>query len=215
MEQDTGQNQHDKILKEIYYDAKSPGSLGGAEALYREAKKVGQTITRDHVANFLRRQRTYTLHKPYRSRFPRNKTLVGSIDKQWQVDLADMTRLGRANGGHRYLLTCIDCLSRYAWVVPVKRKNAKDVHDAFVKLFALAHPRVPKRIQSDKGKEFFNSRVKNLFASKGIAHFASESEFKAALADRFNGTLKTELWHYFTANNTNRFIEVLPDIVNL
>jgi hypothetical protein len=125
-----------------------------------------------------------------------------------------MTKLGRANGGYRYLLTCIDCFSRYAWVVPVKRKNAEDMEAAFRKLLQMTHPRKPERLQSDKGKEFFNSRVRNFLAGNNIHHFASDSDFKAAIVERFNRTLKNKIWHHFTANNTNRFLEVLPHIVN-
>ena len=100
--------ERDQLLKSIYYNPKKAGALGGIEALYRAAGKKDPTISRAHVIRYLRQQRTYTLHKPIRRRFKRNRTIVGAIDKQWQVDLADMTRLGRANGGNRYLLTCID-----------------------------------------------------------------------------------------------------------
>jgi len=206
--------EHDDELKAIYYDPKNSGSLGGVQPLFREAKIKNPAITIDQVKEFLRRQRTYSLHKPYRKKFHRNRTIVGSIDKQWQADLADMTKLGRSNGGYRYILTCIDCFSRFAWAVPVKRKSADNLEEAFTKLFKQANPRVPQRIQTDKGKEFFNSKVRNLFKAKGIHHFASESEFKAAVVERFNRTLKTKLWHYFTAKSTNRFLEVLPDILH-
>ena len=205
--------ERDQLLKSIYYNPKKAGALGGVDALYRAARKKDPAISRAHVTRYLQQQRTYALHKPIRRRFKRNRTIVGGIDKQWQVDLADMTRLGRTNGGYRYLLTCIDCFSRYAWVVPVKRKNAKDMEEAFKKLFAQSSPRLPQRIQSDKGKEFFNSKVQTLLKENGIALFASESEYKAAMVERFNRTLKTKLWHHFTAKNTNRFLEVLPDVV--
>jgi transposase InsO family protein len=205
--------ERDKLLKAIYYNPKKAGALGGVEALFRAAKKKDPAIRRAHVIRYLQQQLAYSLHKPIRRRFKRNRTIVGAIDKQWQVDLADMTRLGRVNGGYRYLLTCIDCFSRYAWVVPVKRKNAKDMVEAFEKLFAQSHPRLPQRIQSDKGKEFINSKVQTLFKANGIKHFASESEYKAAMVERFNRTLKTKLWRHFTATNTTRFLEVLPDVV--
>jgi len=152
--------ERDELLNSIYYDAKKPGALGGVEALFREAKKTDPVITRDHVTNFLRRQRTYTLHKPYRKKFERNRTLVGSIDKQWQVDLADMTQLARANGGHRYLLTCIDCFSRFAWVVPVKRKTATDVEAAFRKLFAMANPKNHSASRPTRGRNSSTRKLK-------------------------------------------------------
>ncbi len=64
--------------------------------------KLDPTITRDHVKEYLAKQNAYTLHKPYRKRFTRNSIVVGAIDKQWQVDLADMTDLARVNDGFRY-----------------------------------------------------------------------------------------------------------------
>ena len=80
-------------------------------------------ITRNAVREFLSRQRAYTLHKPARRHFPRNRIYVGSIDKQWQADLADMVGLQRDNNGNRYILTVIDVFSKYAWSVPVKKQR--------------------------------------------------------------------------------------------
>ena len=36
---------------------------------------------------------------------------------------------------------------------------------------------------------------------------------KAAIVERFNRTLKTKMWKYFTANSTNRYIDVLQSLV--
>ncbi len=206
-------NWSDQLLK-IYYNADDPGSFGGVERLLARGRKTHPKLTKAQVTKFLAKQNAYTLHKQYRRRFKRNKTVVGSIDKQWQIDLADMTDLSRPNGGYRYILTCIDVFSRYAWAIPVKKKSGPEVADAFRKLFREAHPRVPEKIQTDKGKEFFNKEVRTLLRSKNIHLFATESEFKAALVERFNRTLKTRLWRFFTANNTNRYLTVLPRIMH-
>ena len=204
----------DNALRLIYYDPKDSGSFGGVDRLFQRAKESIPGIKREDVDKFLNKEHAYTLHKPYRRRFERNKTIVGSIDKQWQADLADMTQLGRVNNGYRYLLTCIDCFSKYAWVIPVKTKSAEDMVEAIKKLLKTAHPRKPQRMQTDKGKEFLNSKVQAIFNKEGIHHFQSESELKAALVERFNRTLKSKIWRYFTANNTNQFLKVLPDIVS-
>jgi hypothetical protein len=50
-------------------------------------------------------------------------------------------------------------------------------------------------------------------ASKNIQHFASESDQKAAVVERFNRTLKTRIWTYLSAKRTNRWYDVLPKIV--
>ena len=59
------------------------------------------------------------------------------------------------------MLTCVDVLSRYAWVVPVRSKSAAHMLTAVRQLFKQASPRKPTRLQTDKGKEFYNGLVRN------------------------------------------------------
>jgi hypothetical protein len=74
---------------------------------------------------WLQSQDTCTLHKPTRRRFPRRRVVVYGIDHQWQADLVDLAKLSFYNKGFKYLLTCIDVLSRYPWVVPLTDKTVK------------------------------------------------------------------------------------------
>ena len=50
----------------------------------------------------------YTLHKPVRYNFPRNRVIVTGVDEQWQADLVDMSSLALFNKGYKFLLMCID-----------------------------------------------------------------------------------------------------------
>ena len=68
-------------------------------------------------------QRAYSYHKPARKRYSKNQTIVSGIDGQWQADLADMQAFASENNGIKYLLTCIDVFSKFAWVVPIKDKS--------------------------------------------------------------------------------------------
>ena len=134
----------DEALKALYYSAENTGSFGGVERLYRSAVEAYvSNISRNAVRDFLSRQRAYTLHKPARRHFTRNRTYVGKIDKQCQADLADMVGLTRDNGGHRYILTVIDIFSKCAWAAPVKNKDSKSVRDAFKTVLASADTRKP------------------------------------------------------------------------
>ncbi len=38
----------------------------------------------------MKTQDAYTLHRPIRRRFKRNKVIVAGIDDTWQIDLVDM-----------------------------------------------------------------------------------------------------------------------------
>jgi len=202
----------DSILKSVYYSAEDSGSYGGAERLYQRVRERG--ISREQVRQFLSKQQAYTLHKPARRHFKRNKTYVSGIDKQWQVDLADMQGLSRQNNGIKYLLACIDIFSKYAWVIPIKNKSAPIMTVAFTQLFDQAAPRKPLKIQSDRGKEFFNKSVRSLFENTyQIKHFASWSDQKAAICERFIRTLKTRIWTYLSANKTERYIDALDSIL--
>lgn len=201
-------------LSNLYRDPSNPGSLGGVERLLKSAHAQGlKHVTRAQVKNYLATDDAYTLHKPIRKHFKRNQTIVGGIDHQWQADLADLSDIARANDGMRYLLTVIDCFSKYAWVIPVKRKDAATTLGAFHKLFAQSAPRKPKRLQTDKGKEFLNSKVQTYLEGLKVKHFTTNSDTKASIVERFNRTLKSRMYTYFSANNTNTYMDVLPQLV--
>ena len=202
-------------LAEIYHSPGDPGSLGGAERLFRRAKELHiPGVTRQSVREYLKGEQAYTLHRPRRRHFERNPTYVAGIDAQWQADLCDMQALSRQNGGDRYILTVIDIFSKYAWAVPVKRKDAADVAAAFSEVLRKSAPRQPRRLQTDKGKEFFNKDFSALMNRHGIQHFASESDQKAAVVERFNRTIKTRLWTYMSDRGTVRWNDVLQQLVD-
>ena len=119
-------DERDKQLDEIYYNAQDPGSYGEVTRLLKRALEKGiEGINRKVVQEYLRDQQAYSVHKPAHKHFTRNKTITGEIAKQWQADLADMQTLSRTNSGYKYILTVIDIFSKYAWAIPVKTKSAK------------------------------------------------------------------------------------------
>jgi len=201
-------------LKNIYNDAKDPGSYGGVSRLLASAKKHGIKVGRRAVIRFLRTQDTYTLHRPVRKKFERNPIVVGDIDQQWQADLADVSEISKENNGNNFLLTVIDCFSKYAWVIPTKRKDASCMYEAFKQLFAKSAPRKPKRLQTDQGNEFLNTKVQTYLKENDVEHFFSYSDLKAAMVERFNRTLKSKMWRYFTEQGNKKYIDILDDLVS-
>jgi transposase InsO family protein len=213
MEEQNGDPVKDRLLQ-IYYDTKGSGSYGGVNRVLREAARQGLKVSKTRASEILADELAYSLHKPARRTFKRNLTYVSGPDKQWQADLADMQDIAAANGGMKYLLTCIDVFSKYAWVVPIKTKGAQSMVEAFGTLFQQANGRKPMRLQTDKGTEFMCKPVQALLKAKGIQHFVSNSDKKAAVVERFNRTIKSRIWTYFTAKKTKRYVDVLQDFVN-
>lgn len=191
---------------EVYYDPEEPGSFGGVEALRRRAGG-----TRKDAEKWLKKQDTYTLHRPVKKRFPRNKILVAGLDDQWSADLIDVHGLAKFNNNNTFLLTVVDTLSKYAWVVPLKDKTGSSVVNAFKKIFK---ERTCRKLFTDAGKEFLNAKFQSLLKSKGIIFFTSRNETKVATIERFNRTLMSKMWRYFTATGQKRYIDVLPKLVH-
>ena len=124
----------------------------------------------------------------------------------------DLAKLSSYNKGFKYLLTCIDVLSRYTWVVPLKDKTEKTLKDAFQVIFKSG--RRPIRLQTDKGTEFTN-RVFQKFLKEHDVHFfiTYNEETKASIVERLNRTLKIKMWKYFTHRETLTYVEVLSEMV--
>lgn len=151
------------------------------------------------------------LHRPARKTYPRRHVITKGIDDLWQVDLVEMIPYARTNKGYKYLLTVIDVFSKYAWAEPVKTKSADNVTTAMLKIFKLG--RVPKNIQSDHGKEFYNSKFKKLMSDYGINHYSTFSTMKASVIERFNRTLKEKMWFEFSLKGKYEWIPILADLL--
>ena len=125
----------------------------------------------------------------------------------------DLVNISSHNDGYRYLLTCIDVFTKRAWAIPIKTKSARDVTEAFEKI--LTDGFKPNMVQSDKGTEFLNSTFQSMLKRQDIKFYTSENEdIKAAIVERFNRTLKTKMYRYFTAKHTRRYVDVLPDLLH-
>ena len=64
----------DDYLASVYYDLKRSGGFGGVDRLYKDVKKEGKfNINRSKIKEWLMKQDAYTLHKPIRRRFRKNR----------------------------------------------------------------------------------------------------------------------------------------------
>ena len=199
------------LLKKLYYNVNEPGSFTAPATFYRAVKEKSNNITRKHVNDWLNAQDTYTLHRRTRKKFRRNRIIVSSIDEQWQTDLIDIQKISRYNQGNRYILVCIDVLSKYAWVEPLKAKSGKNIISAFKKIFKKG--RKPLLLQSDQGTEFLNHEFQNYLKSENIHYFHTNNETKAAIAERLIETLKSKMYKYFTYKNTLNYTNILQDLI--
>lgn len=143
-------------------------------------------------------------HREFRRPKHLLKVKVFNKDDIWSADLINMP----PERGYKYCLTVIDLYTRYAWVVPLKRKTATEVKEALEKIIKESG-RKPKKLWTDKGREFNKKALKE----EGMELYHTENEGKAVVVERFNRTLKRRLFKRFTAQGTQRWKEILPEIV--
>jgi hypothetical protein len=152
------------------------------------------------------------LHKQIRRKFLKRTVFAKNVDDIWTADLVDMQSFSRDNKGIKYLLTVIDVFSKYGWIIPLKTKTGSAVADAFRTLFANNKP--PAKLWTDKGTEFYNVNVKKVLNEHNVSLYSTENEEKSSVVERWNRTMKTNMWKYFTANNTHTYLDVLQKLVD-
>ena len=179
-------------MTDRYYNPRQPGSFGGLS--------IAERYLKGNVKDFLIRQDAYTLRRPIRHRFRRREIFINGIDDLWQADLADMQSLSLHNDGVKYLLTCIDTFSKYAWVRPLKNKSGLCVKEAFG---SISREKVPLYLQTDKGTEFKNTLFQSQLAGYEIKFYSSH------IVKRFNRTLTTRMYRHFTHSKSYRYVDVL------
>ena len=144
-------------------------------------------------------------HAPRRKKFKRRKTKVHGPFNTYQMDIVDYRSFEYQNNRYRYILTIIDCFTRYAYAIPLKLKDAENTSKAVLEFLNQLNT-VPKFIYSDAGLEFTNNLVQHIFKERGIMHFILRHAHKASIVERFNRTLKTALQMHFTASGSDKWV---------
>ena len=195
-----------KKMSKIWLNPKHSAGFTSISKL-KEASKSSNKETR----KWLSTQLAYTLNKPIRKRFPTRSYKTSGINDLWQMDLMEMIPFAKINDGYKYILVCIDVFSRFARALPLKSKSANDVLDAIIKMF---NKEKPNHLQTDEGKEFYNVKVKSLLEKYNINHYSVFSQYKAAVVERLNRTIRERLNKVMTYQGNKKWVVVLPKIIN-
>ena len=82
-----------------------------------------------------------------------------------------MQSLSNYNDGVKFLLTCIDTFSKYAWIRPLKNKSGQSVTEAFK---SILNEEILLMLQSDKGTEYKNAQFPSMLNEYDIRFYTSE-----------------------------------------
>jgi transposase InsO family protein len=198
------------ILNDLYNDPIT--GFCGRDRLYDKVRNTTVGISKKDTANYLAANATHTIHRIP----PRPKTVQPIITRRpyerIQIDFVDMSALAYWNNNYRWLLTCIDHFSKFAWVFPAKNRSQQFVADQLEGIFKEASPAV-SILQSDN--EFMGGEIQALCKKFNIQHIFSapyHPNTNGAI-ERFNRTLKTMIHRYLTNNSTKIYVNVIHDLV--
>lgn len=152
------------------------------------------------------------LHKPVRRNFPRRNIVLKGMHDLYQADLVEMRPHSRVNKGFKYILTLINCFSKMAYARPLKSKSGRETSEAMEKILKTSRLKF-KHLQTDKGKEYYNSYFINLMKKHGINHYSTHSDKKAAIVERFNKTLKSAMYKQFSLRGSYKWIDILDKLI--
>ena len=199
-----------KEIKEKYISGEDPISYSGITNIKRYYPEASIDLIKEALSGI----ETYTLFRE--PKFPRyyNPVFVVKPRELIQADLIDLQSLQNTNDNVKYLLVLIDSFTRYAWVRPLKSKNAKSVLTAFKDIVENdMNDTIGDAFLADQGTEFVNKEFKEYLKSKDVEIRMANN--KAPHVERFNRTLQNLLYRYMEEKETERYIDQLQPLVKL
>ena len=146
------------------------------------------------------------LHKPIRKKFKKRRVFASGTDVIWTADLVDMQSFSRSNKGYyTYIVIIIDVFRKYGWTIPLKTKAGLEVTKDFRGLW---------KMQKTTTKIMDRQRsMKNKLEKNKVQLYSTENEEKSSIVEKWNPTIKRNMWKYFSANNTMNYIDILPHLI--
>ena len=131
-----------------------------------------------------------------------------------QIDLIDYSKspLPKFNNNMNYILTCIDCFSKFIWAFPLKNKSSSVVANTLQNLFCTEGEF--EMLQHDQGGEFEGDVIVLCnrwgIQQKRALPYSSNSQGQV---ERANLILRQATVKYMAENQTKIFIDALPSLI--
>ena len=181
------------------------------EQIYKRVKSVPSYSAK--ITQFLRGHEGHNLFKPVRHKFPRRRIKSYFPFQIMMSDTINYRQYGMPfNKNFKYIMVLIDVFSKKAFAAPLKTLNALDAVNGMENMLQECQT-LPESIVTDKGIEYYNYQMRNLFERKNIRHYSLGGKHKASVAERFIRTLKTKLERYFWEIKKPEWVQVLPSLI--
>jgi len=202
-----------KIILDVYNDPAQGLSLK------KTFNQLKSQYTRSQIQEALATQQTVQRKKKtnLKSRFLKITT---DEDGQYQADLMFLdAKYKKFNDGMNVFLVIIHVMSRYLYVYPMNSKKTLNIGNALEQFIQEATKYPPTTIVSDQGSEFTNKNVKSFLSKQNIRQLIvnkteNDNSHATAIVDRVIRTLRDMIDNYLDVYKTNRYIDILPNLVS-
>lgn len=160
------------------------------------------------IMGVLSQSESYTLLKNEKPRRIFNNTITYKSRDLVQGDLFYVDKLSQENKGVKYILSVLDCHTRYAFCETLTNRSCEAVRHALERIFLRMNP-VPRIFCSDRGAEFKCKATKQFLQKLKIKTFYAMGSAKASMVERFQRTFQRIIYKYLVENETYTFVDKL------
>jgi transposase InsO family protein len=164
------------------------------------------------VKEFLTNQSTHQITQQLKKNKIYETIKSPSVRNNYQADVCYLPN-PTINKGFKYILTCIDVYSRFAFAKPIKFKDGENVFHAFK--IMMEEYGLPKNLNIDRGKEFIYKPFVEYCKNNNIELWYSDpqQDNKNAIIERWHRTLRNMVLKYTTATG-KPYIGILQQLIN-
>ena len=180
-------------------------AINGLSGINATQKRLGGKLA--DIENALKAQHGYQLN--YQSNRINYFPILSYKKGSWQMDLMFPPKFNKIG----VILCCIDISTRYLYAYCY---NTVDQTFNYIKKFledAERDKRKVSYIQMDRGPEFTNKKVQELFKDLDYRYVNVGDKRAQGMVERVNETLRRLITNYISANNTNDWVSVFDDLV--
>ena len=201
---------NEKILSKLYTNLVGPAALSSATDLYKAASKILPKISKKDVADFLKKQESYTLYKETPQKFSRRPMIFRRPGVTLVIDVMYLKPIS-PKIHHPFGLAVLDGFSRFASVILLKNLRAETVVPLFDQ-FISDNIYKYEKVLSDRGVEFVSKKMQDLYKKHDLHWYTNPSPHKTSICERFIKSIKRKLVKFITHFNTE---DIIPAIHNL
>ena len=141
----------------------------------------------------------------------------GQIESTSPWDMLSIDVMGPFIGskkGERYILSIIDCFSKYLILVPLRDHTAPSVSKALYER-VIGYFRCPRRILSDRGTEFTGRIWEELMNLLGVQHVLTSPYYPQGngIVERSHRTIHNMLRAHLVNREDENWVDLLPGVM--